>query len=193
MSRLIESLLTQPESSQVHRCNGRIYDRNEDGDLDITDHTRLVSSLYHRKQETYSENKIFSYVTLDHLREDLIAKARKVYGNQDPKLEEGDIFRITIKLPKSENQPAPNSIPESELGVESKMTLQILALLKKAPMVKSEIAKALGKEKPTRYLNDLMKKMITNQQVAYTIPDKPNSRLQKYRLTDKGKNFGDDK
>jgi len=25
-----------PESSQVHRCNGRIYDRNEDGDLDIT-------------------------------------------------------------------------------------------------------------------------------------------------------------
>ena len=26
-----------PESSQVHRCNGRIYDRNEDGDFDITD------------------------------------------------------------------------------------------------------------------------------------------------------------
>jgi len=24
-----------PESSQVHRCNGRIYDRNEDGDFDI--------------------------------------------------------------------------------------------------------------------------------------------------------------
>ena len=23
-----------PESSQVHRCNGRIYDRNEDGDFD---------------------------------------------------------------------------------------------------------------------------------------------------------------
>ena len=23
-------------SSQVHRCNGRIYDRNEDGDFDIT-------------------------------------------------------------------------------------------------------------------------------------------------------------
>ncbi len=31
-----------PESSQVHRCNGRIYDRNEDGDLDITDPTALV-------------------------------------------------------------------------------------------------------------------------------------------------------
>ncbi len=33
-----------PESSQVHRCNGRIYDRNEDGDLDITDHLAMDSS-----------------------------------------------------------------------------------------------------------------------------------------------------
>ena len=45
-----------PESSQVHRCNGRIYDRNEDGDLDITDHTVQVANLYQRKQATYSEN-----------------------------------------------------------------------------------------------------------------------------------------
>lgn len=35
-----------PESSQVHRCNGRIYDRNEDGDIDITDNTNLVSDVY---------------------------------------------------------------------------------------------------------------------------------------------------
>ena len=27
-----------PESSLVHRCNGRIFDRNEDGDLDIRSH-----------------------------------------------------------------------------------------------------------------------------------------------------------
>ena len=34
-----------PESSLVHRCNGRIFDRNEDGDFDITDHTRLAGEL----------------------------------------------------------------------------------------------------------------------------------------------------
>ena len=33
-----------PESSQVHRCNGKIFDRNEDGDMDITDNTNLVSA-----------------------------------------------------------------------------------------------------------------------------------------------------
>jgi len=69
-----------PESSLVHRCNGRIYDRNEDGDLDITDHTRLVSDLYHRKQATYSENKIYPYAMLNDLRKDLIAKCRKIAG-----------------------------------------------------------------------------------------------------------------
>lgn len=63
-----------PESSQVHRCNGRIYDRNEDGDLDITDHTRQVAELYQRKQATYSENKIYPYAGLDELEQKLITK-----------------------------------------------------------------------------------------------------------------------
>jgi len=71
-------------------------------------------------------------------------------------------------------------------GVESEMALKILALLKTHPLSKADIAKALGKEKPTRYLNELMKKLITNKQVAYTIPEKPNSRLQKYQLTSLG-------
>nr|WP_286804792.1 hypothetical protein [Acetobacterium sp. MES1] len=30
-----------PESSQVPRCNGRIFDHYEDDDLDITDNTNL--------------------------------------------------------------------------------------------------------------------------------------------------------
>ena len=69
-----------PESSQVHRCNGHIFDRNEDGDFDITDHTRQVADLYHRKQATYSENKIYPYAGLEDLRKDLIDKCRKLAG-----------------------------------------------------------------------------------------------------------------
>ncbi len=67
-----------PESSQVHRCKGRIFDRNEDGDFDITDHSQQVAELYHRKQTTYSENKIYPFVGLDDLRVDLIAKCRRL-------------------------------------------------------------------------------------------------------------------
>ncbi|MDP3561366.1 MAG: putative DNA binding domain-containing protein [Legionellaceae bacterium] len=65
-----------PESSQVHRCTGRIYDRNEDGGLDITDHTFMVGNLYHRKYTLFSENKIYPYAELTDLRSDLFEKTR---------------------------------------------------------------------------------------------------------------------
>jgi len=73
-----------PESSQVHRCNGRIFDRNEDGDFDITNNNALVSELFLRKQTTYSENRIYPYVSLDDLRPDVIARARKLAHIQRP-------------------------------------------------------------------------------------------------------------
>ena len=66
-----------PESSQVHRCNGKIFDRNEDGDFNITENTNLVAALYLRKQTTYSENRVYPYVTMKDLRPDLIAQVRK--------------------------------------------------------------------------------------------------------------------
>ncbi|MBW2741731.1 MAG: putative DNA binding domain-containing protein, partial [Deltaproteobacteria bacterium] len=73
-----------PESSQVHRCNGKIYDRNEDGDFDITSNTNLVTALYIRKQTTYSENLIYPYVSIKDMRLDLVSKARQLAVNQVP-------------------------------------------------------------------------------------------------------------
>jgi ATP-dependent DNA helicase RecG len=66
-----------PESSQVHRCNGKIFDRNEDGDFNITDNNSLVSDLFLRKQTSYSENNIYPYAELADLRPDIIARVRK--------------------------------------------------------------------------------------------------------------------
>ena len=71
-----------PESSQVHRCNGRIFDRNEDGDLDITDNTNLVAGLYGRKQGSYTENRIFPYAQLTDLNPELLNRARKMAANE---------------------------------------------------------------------------------------------------------------
>ena len=65
-----------PESSSVHSVNGKIFDRNGDGDFDITGKSDLVGNLYLRKQNSYSENKIFPYATLEDLRLDLIDKVR---------------------------------------------------------------------------------------------------------------------
>lgn len=73
-----------PESSQVHRCNGKIFDRNEDGDIDITHNTNLVSGMYLRKQGTYTENRIYPFIQLEDLRSDLFTKVRKLASNQRP-------------------------------------------------------------------------------------------------------------
>ena len=62
------------------------------------------------------------------------------------------------------------------------MTAQIIHLLEQEPLSKSQIAQKFGKDKPTRYLNELMNKLLNEEIVEYTIPNKPNSRLQKYRL-----------
>ncbi|WP_242990246.1 RNA-binding domain-containing protein [Acetobacterium bakii] len=71
-----------PESSQVHRCNGKIFDRNEDGDINITDNTNLVSDLYIRKQRNYTENRIFPFAELSELKAELLVKARKMAANE---------------------------------------------------------------------------------------------------------------
>lgn len=70
------------ESSDVHKTANKIYDRNEDGDYDITNNTTQISNLYIRKRSTYIENKIYPYATMDDLRVDLIKDARQMAINR---------------------------------------------------------------------------------------------------------------
>ncbi|MDK2910956.1 MAG: ATP-dependent helicase RecG, partial [Bacteroidales bacterium] len=61
-----------PVGSQVQKYKNRIYDRNEDGDFDITDNHTLITQLYLKKQISYSENKIYPYCELQDLDENII-------------------------------------------------------------------------------------------------------------------------
>ena len=72
-----------PESSQVHRTAGKIFDRNAtDGDVDITNNQHQVTQLFLRKQQTYSENRIYPAVRLVDFRKDLLQRVRTMAGNQ---------------------------------------------------------------------------------------------------------------
>lgn len=70
-----------PESSQVHSTAGKTYERNIDGDFDITGQTEQITQLYLRKQSTYTENQIYPYLKLEHFREDLFDRIRKMAHN----------------------------------------------------------------------------------------------------------------
>ncbi len=53
-------------------------------------------------------------------------------------------------------------------------------------MLKAEISKNFGQKTVSGQLNKVLRMLIADGSVNYTIPDKPGSRLQKYYLTEKG-------
>ena len=66
-----------PESSQPHSYKGIIYDRNEDGDFKLTNQ-QLITELYIRKQESYTENKVFPYLDMDDFENEQFDMVRKL-------------------------------------------------------------------------------------------------------------------
>lgn len=66
-----------PQSSTVHRTSGKIFDRNQDGDYEITNES-LIESIYLRKQTDYSENRIYPFATMNDLRIDVIERVKQM-------------------------------------------------------------------------------------------------------------------
>ena len=67
-----------PPTSNVCMCVGRVYDRNDDADQDVTDIPIRVQDLYSRKSTEYFEKKIFPYARKEHLMLELMKDVRKL-------------------------------------------------------------------------------------------------------------------
>lgn len=75
-------------------------------------------------------------------------------------------------------------------GVKSKphseIAINILHHLRWVILSKLDLAKKLGHKKPNRYFHELVGNLRLLGLIQYTIPEKPNSRLQQYRITEEG-------
>lgn len=60
----------------------------------------------------------------------------------------------------------------------------VLEALTDGPLSKSEIAHALGRESVSGALNRTIRQLLDRDEIGYTLPETPNSRLQKYRRLD---------
>lgn len=79
--------------------------------------------------------------------------------------------------------------------VPAQVDLKILTACASNPLSSAEIAAALGHKQLSGNLRKALPRLRDAQLLEYTIPEKPNSRLQKYRLTAKGRQLtgnGDD-
>lgn len=99
-------------------------------------------------------------------------------------------FRAVVWRPdtKQAEPSQPESRPESQPESQPESLAQrVLRVLLAGPCGKAEISNLLGQKEVSGQLNKVIRELLTSGDVAYTLSDKPNSRLQKYRLTETGR------
>lgn len=69
-----------PPSAEVHSYKKVIYDRVNDADVKVTATTQ-IAQMYIRKQNIFTERKIYPYAVIDDLRTDLLPRIRQMAVN----------------------------------------------------------------------------------------------------------------
>ena len=68
-------------SSQVHDHAGKIYSREFETDLNITENQQRISDLYLRKRNFFSESQIYPFLNFSDFDQSLFEKARQIIRN----------------------------------------------------------------------------------------------------------------
>lgn len=73
-----------PTSSNVHRFKGIYYDRVHESDVKVRD-TEQITLMYIRKQNIYTEQKVYPYAGMAELKPGLLQLVRRLAASKDPK------------------------------------------------------------------------------------------------------------
>ena len=100
----------------------------------------------------------------------------------EPEFTDSSGFKITIWRAKS-----PEQIKVQPESLPSNIRSRVLNLLTNETMSKSELSKKLGHKEVSGQLNKVVRNLMADGAIEYTLPERPTSPRQKYRLTDKGR------
>lgn len=119
-------------------------------------------------------------------------------GLPEPDIQEISMrLRLTVHLAETKVIASPEALDalqsksrlESQLEsrLESKLAAKVMLVLFSQDAGKTQLSKALGNKSVSGELNKQIHRLIALHLIEMTLPDKPNSRLQKYRLTAQGR------
>ena len=112
---------------------------------------------------------------------DMIRRCRDA-GLPEPEFTDSSGFKTTIwrATPTEQIKVQPESLPGD-------LKSKVLNLLADGPMSRSELSSKLGHKRASGQLYNVVRDLLDDQMIEYTLPDKPRSRGQQYQLTDKGR------
>ena len=112
---------------------------------------------------------------------DMIRRCKDA-GLSEPEFTDTGGFKITIWRAKP-----PEQIKVQPELLPGDLRSKVLNLLTGDPLSKSELSEKLGYKELPGQLNKVFRDLLTDLMIEYTLPEKPRSPYQRYRLTDKGR------
>ena len=104
-------------------------------------------------------------------------KFTKLYSGGIPQFVEGEIFKTVIPLNETATM---KSGPKFSDQVGSDVVIEKILEFCKTTRTKKEISEHIGYKNLTYMTRTYIKPLLESGKLAYTIPGKPRSRLQKY-------------
>ena len=110
---------------------------------------------------------------------DMIHRCRDA-GLSEPEFTISGGFKTTIwrATPSEQIKVQPESL-------RGDIKSRVLNLLADGPMSRSELSTKLGHKKASGQLYNVVRDLLDDQMIEYTLPEKPRSPQQQYQLTDK--------
>ena len=105
----------------------------------------------------------------------------KAYGGEDPQMIEGDILRMIVSVPEFSSAGIGAVTPQVAGQVER------LIRSVSSEMSRGELQQHLGLKHRDSFVENYLQPALEAGLIEMTIPDKPRSSKQKYRLTEKGR------
>lgn len=117
-----------------------------------------------------------------------LMKYGKKYGGADPMLIEGDVFRMIIRVPEFGADISSQTRVGQDTPPVNTYVRRLLELLESSGSLgNAEILTGFKLKDRRRLRETYIVPALGAGLIAYTIPDKPSSSNQKYRLTEKGR------